>query len=185
MEGLQDQFAAIESLMTDVKAFPVANAAELEQFRIKFLGTKNVLKDVFAEIKNVPNERKKEFGQKVNELKQLAEQRFAELELVYKNAGNTTTGNIDISMPVNTAAPGSRHPITLMKDELMAIFTKIGYTAIDGPEIEDDWHNFTALGMPEDHPARDMQDTFYVQVNPAVLLRTHTSNVQIRVMEEL
>lgn len=185
MEGLQDQFSTIEALKADVQAFVVTNAAELEQFRIKFLGTKNVLKDIFAEIKNVPNERKKEFGQKVNELKQQAETRFTELEALYKNNTAVIADTIDMSMPANTTAPGARHPITLMKDELMSIFTRIGYTAIDGPEIEDDWHNFTALGMPEDHPARDMQDTFYVQTNPAILLRTHTSNVQIRVMEAL
>ncbi len=185
MEGLNDQFGKVETLLAEVQAFPIANATELEQFRIKFLGTKNILKDVFGEIKNVPNERKKEFGQRVNELKHAAEQKFAASEAAYKNNDKAADNFIDISMPANTTNPGARHPITLMKDELMAIFTRIGYTAIDGPEIEDDWHNFTALGMPEDHPARDMQDTFYVQTNPAILLRTHTSNVQIRVMEEL
>lgn len=185
MEGLQDQFNKVEMLMTEIQAFPVNNAVELEQFRIKFIGTKNVLKDIFAEMKNIPNERKKEFGQRINELKQSAEQRFANLETSYKTSQDSTVNAIDISMPVQTANPGARHPITLMKEELISIFTRIGYTAIDGPEIEDDWHNFTALGMPEDHPARDMQDTFYVQTNPAILLRTHTSNVQIRVMEDL
>lgn len=184
MEPMQNQFDNIQELKKEVEGYAVNNAAELEAFRIRFLGTKNVLKDVFSEIKNVPNELKKEFGQRVNELKQLAENRFAEFEGKYKKAGNNKSAEIDISLPVAIKNPGSRHPLTIIREELVNIFTRIGYSVVEGPEIEDDWHNFTALGMPEDHPARDMQDTFYVQTNPAILLRTHTSNVQIRVMEE-
>jgi len=184
MEPVQEQFSVVEGLMEEVKMYSVTNAAELEQFRIRFLGTKNILKDVFSAIKNVPNELKKEYGQKVNELKLVAENKFSELEQQFKKTDKTDTGKIDISLPVTIKNPGSRHPLTIIREELVDIFTRIGYSVVEGPEIEDDWHNFTALGMPEDHPARDMQDTFYVQTNPAILLRTHTSNVQIRVMEE-
>ncbi len=182
---LHEQFSIIDDLKKEIASFPVTDAAGLEQFRIRFLGSKNVLKDVFAAIKSVPNELKKEYGQRVNELKQIAETRFTELEAVYKTSNKKDGTSLDISLPVAIKNPGARHPVTIIKDELIQIFTRIGYTVVDGPEIEDDWHNFTALGMPEDHPARDMQDTFYIQTNPAVLLRTHTSNVQIRVMENL
>ncbi len=184
MEPVQEQFSVVEGLMEEVKMYSVTNAAELEQFRIRFLGTKNILKDVFSAIKNVPNELKKEYGQKVNELKLVAENKFSELEQQFKKTDKTDTGKTDISLPVTIKNPGARHPLTIIREELVDIFTRIGYSVVEGPEIEDDWHNFTALGMPEDHPARDMQDTFYVQTNPAILLRTHTSNVQIRVMEE-
>ncbi len=184
MEPMQNQFDNIQQLKNEVEGYAVNNASELEAFRIRYLGTKNVLKDVFSEIKNVPNELKKEFGQRVNELKQLAENKFAELESKYKKAEKGKSDQIDISLPVANKNSGARHPLTIIREELVNIFTRIGYSVVEGPEIEDDWHNFTALGMPEDHPARDMQDTFYVQTNPAILLRTHTSNVQIRVMEE-
>ena len=184
MEPIQEQFSVVEELKEEVINYSVTNAAELEQFRIRFLGTKNILKDVFSAIKNVPNELKKEYGQKVNELKLVAENKFSELEQQFKKTDKTDTGKTDISLPVTIKNPGARHPLTIIREELVDIFTRIGYSVVEGPEIEDDWHNFTALGMPEDHPARDMQDTFYVQTNPAILLRTHTSNVQIRVMEE-
>lgn len=184
MEPINDQFSNVEDLKNEILSYPVANAADLEQFRIRFLGSKNVLKDVFSAIRNVPNELKKEYGQKVNEVKQLAENKFSALELQYKKADNEGAVKIDISLPVANKNSGARHPLTIIREELVNIFTRIGYSVVEGPEIEDDWHNFTALGMPEDHPARDMQDTFYVQTNPAILLRTHTSNVQIRVMEE-
>lgn len=180
-----DIFQYIETLHGEVEQFPVTDAATLEQFRIRFLGSKNVLKDLFAEIKNVPNERKKEFGQKVNAVKQAAEERFESLQANYKQDRRNADADIDITRPAGIQPPGARHPVTLIKDELITIFNKLDYTVVDGPEIEDDWHNFTALGMPEDHPARDMQDTFYISTQPPVLLRTHTSNVQIRVMEEL
>lgn len=185
MDANQDQFGHIRTIQNDIDTFPVSDAASLEQFRIRFLGSKNILKDVFAGIKDVPNDRKKEFGQLVNALKQSAEQRFAELETQYKQRSGKDGALVDITRPAAIRPAGARHPVTLMKDELIGIFTRMGYTVVDGPEIEDDWHNFSALGMPEDHPARDMQDTFYISTDPSVLLRTHTSNVQIRVMEAL
>ncbi len=183
MDALHEHFSIVEELKNEVNNYPVNNAGELELFRIRFLGSKNILKNIFSAIKNVPNELKKEYGLKVNELKQLAEKKFSDFELVYKKQDQGIINKEDISLPVINKNPGARHPITIIRDELINIFTRIGYTTVEGSEIEDDWHNFTALGMPEDHPARDMQDTFYVQTNPAILLRTHTSNVQIRVME--
>ncbi|MFI5172502.1 MAG: phenylalanine--tRNA ligase subunit alpha [Chitinophagales bacterium] len=183
MDAPNEQLNIVEDLKNEVINYEVNNALELEQFRIRFLGTKNILKDVFSAIKNVPNELKKEYGQKVNELKQIAEQKFADNENKFRKTDKDRKSKFDFTLPVTTKNPGARHPISIIRDELVNIFTRIGYTAVDGPEIENDWHNFTALGMPEDHPARDMQDTFYVQVDPAMLLRTHTSNVQIRVME--
>lgn len=173
----------IEDYKKQIRDFDIQNAETLEAFRIKFLGTKNVLKDLFAAIKDVPNERKKEYGQQVNELKQLAESKFADHQALYAATKGSGEKKPDYTLPVALKNPGARHPITLIKDELINIFSKIGYQTVDGPEIEDDWHNFTALAMPEDHPARDMQDTFYIQQNPAIVLRTHTSNVQIRIME--
>lgn len=180
---MQDSNQNISEFKKQIQDFNIQNAEELEAFRIKFLGTKNVLKDLFAAIKDVPNDQKKEYGQKVNELKQLAEEKFAGYQSLNISSKNGAAKEIDYTLPVAVKNPGARHPITLIKDELISIFSKIGYQSVDGPEIEDDWHNFTALAMPEDHPARDMQDTFYIQQNPAIVLRTHTSNVQIRMME--
>lgn len=180
---MQNSNQHIEEFKKQIYNFSIQNAEELEAFRIKFLGTKNVLKDLFAAIKDVPADQKKEYGQKVNELKQLAETKFANHQSLNTTIKTGAAKEIDYTLPVSVKNPGARHPITLIKDELISIFSKIGYQSVDGPEIEDDWHNFTALAMPEDHPARDMQDTFYIQQNPAIVLRTHTSNVQIRVME--
>lgn len=185
MENSHNIFDTIAQLQQEVETYTISDADGLEQFRIRFLGSKNVLKDIFAGIKDVPNERKKEFGQVVNAVKQAAEAKFAAFEGQFKKGGKQGQDQIDVSRPAITNAPGARHPVTLIKDELISIFNRLDYTVVDGPEIEDDWHNFSALGMPEDHPARDMQDTFYVSTEPPVLLRTHTSNVQIRVMEAL
>ena len=161
----------------------MSNSEELEQFRIKYLGTKNILKGVFAAIKDVPNEQKKEFGQKVNDLKSVAQTKFDELKGEFTGSAKAEKDEVDLTLPVDVNRPGGRHPITIIRDEIVDIMSRIGYSVAEGPEIEDDWHNFTALAMPDNHPARDMQDTFYVQTNPDILLRTHTSNVQIRVME--
>lgn len=169
--------------MEEIDSSCVTTPELLEQFRIRFLGSKNVLKDLFSEIKNIPNERKKEFGQVVNELKQKAEEK-------YNTQKNTDTGgkysvdtSLDLTMPGNPIVMGSRHPVSIVKNQVIEIFGRIGFTVAEGPEIEDEWHNFTALNTPEDHPARDMTDTFYIQQNPAVVLRSQTSTVQVRVME--
>lgn len=176
-------FENIEKLKSEIADYTIQNAEQLEQFRIRFLGTKNILKDVFAAIKNIPADQKKLYGQQVNELKAIAEEKFEALSPKFQTEKHKTESTFDYTLPVKTRNPGARHPITIVRDELVQIFSRIGYLVMEGPEIEDDWHNFTALNTPEDHPARDMQDTFYIQQNPDIVLRTHTSNVQIRVMQ--
>ncbi|MEZ5014417.1 MAG: phenylalanine--tRNA ligase subunit alpha [Chitinophagales bacterium] len=183
MNTSAEAFEHIRSLEQEVDAYAISDAATLEQFRIRFLGSKNVLKNVFAAIKSVEPAEKKRYGQEVNALKQKAEEKFATFSAQFGADKKGKVSDIDITLPVGNADKGARHPVTIVREELIDIFTRWGYAVVDGPEIEDDWHNFTALGMPEDHPARDMQDTFYISTDPAVLLRTHTSNVQIRVME--
>jgi len=180
---MADVFEKIAQIKEEIKGHVVSNSEELEQFRIKYLGTKNILKGVFAAIKDVPNEQKKEFGQKVNDLKSVAQTKFDELKGEFTGSAKAEKDEVDLTLPVDVNRPGGRHPITIIRDEIVDIMSRIGYSVAEGPEIEDDWHNFTALAMPDNHPARDMQDTFYVQTNPDILLRTHTSNVQIRVME--
>ncbi|MCB0511317.1 MAG: phenylalanine--tRNA ligase subunit alpha, partial [Bacteroidetes bacterium] len=176
-------FEQTQQLLEDVKAYPIASAQELEQFRIKFLGTKNVLKDIFAQMKSVPNEQKKEFGQLVNQVKLAAEEKFETAKAQFSTTQKTAS-NIDLTLPGEHLPIGSRHPVNIVKSQIISIFNRIGFSIALDREMEDDWHNFTALNMPEDHTARDMQDTFYLQVNPAMLLRTHTSSVQTRLMEQ-
>jgi phenylalanyl-tRNA synthetase alpha chain len=155
-----------------------------ETFRIKYLGTKGIVKSVMAEMKNVANERKREFGLIVNEFKIFAENRFEELKRVGGDQLPETANEIDLTLPGDPLPIGSRHPISIVKNKIISIFQRLGFAVAEGPEIEDDWHNFTALNLHEDHPARDMQDTFYISQNPDWLLRTHTSNVQVREMEK-
>jgi len=171
----------IDALKEEIAQLKPANAAEVEAFRIRFLGSKGLIKDLFAQFKLVPNEEKKAFGAMVNELKQAAEGKLEQLKNAQEEQADQAAVNIDLSLPAMPLTLGSRHPINIVKKEMIAIFSRIGFTVAEGPEIEDDWHNFTALNTPEDHPARDMQDTFYLPDNH--LLRTQTSSVQIRVME--
>jgi phenylalanyl-tRNA synthetase alpha chain len=159
------------------------SADDAEKFRIRFLGTKNILKDIFGEIKNVPNERKKEFGQVVNAVKQAAEEKHALAKEKFEATNSSTNKDIDLTLPGDVVTIGARHPIQLVKNQIVDIFKRLGFAVQEDREIEDDWHNFTALNMPEDHPARDMQDTFFVNINPDIVLRTHTSSVQVRTME--
>lgn len=180
MEQIEQQIAAYEQ---EIQAFTPGNADALEQYRIKFLGTKGIVKALFGEMKNVPNERKKEFGQVLNGFKQLAEDRYAAFEHL-KDAAATGTADADLTLPAAPLRLGTRHPISIVRNKIIRIFERLGFSIAEGPEIEDDWHNFTALNLPENHPARDMQDTFYVSRNPDWMLRTHTSSVQVRVMEE-
>ena len=172
----------IEELLVEVEAFNSSNKDEIEQFRIRFSGKKGILNDFFEKFKEVPKEQKKDFGQKINSLKQAVEAKLEQL----KNATSTQiiTEKEDLTKPAFPIELGSRHPINLVKNKIIDIFKSIGFAVADGPEIEDDWHNFTALNLPEYHPARDMQDTFFIEQNPDILLRTHTSSVQIRYMEE-
>lgn len=173
----------IKERIAEAEAFTAQSKEEIEAFRIRFLGKKGLLNDYFAQFKSVPNEQKKEFGQIINQLKNTAEQKVADLkeELESKEEIKGVYG--DLSRPGEPVAIGSRHPISIVKNQIIDIFSRIGFNVSEGPEIEDDWHNFTALNLPEYHPARDMQDTFFIQTDPDILLRTHTSSVQVRYME--
>jgi phenylalanyl-tRNA synthetase alpha chain len=173
----------IKQHIEEAKAFNDKNKESLEQFRIKYLGSKGLLKELFSEFKNIPNDQKKDFGQVINTLKAVAEEkvRVIQEELESKQEVKGMFG--DLTRAAEPVIIGSRHPISIVKNQIIDIFANIGFNVSEGPEIEDDWHNFTALNLPEYHPARDMQDTFFIQTNPDVLLRTHTSSVQVRYME--
>jgi phenylalanyl-tRNA synthetase alpha chain len=181
---MEQLLAQIESFRKEIEGYKITNAKELEEFRIKFLGTRGITKTLFGEMKNVPGEKKKEFGQVLNEFKQFAETKFENARAATANGQETVEEKIDLSLPGDPVEIGARHPITLVRNRMVGIFQRLGFSVADGPEIEDDWHNFTALNLPENHPARDMQDTFYLNQNPDWLLRTHTSNVQIREMQK-
>lgn len=157
---------------------------ELEAYRMKYISKKSVVGELFAEMRNVPNEEKKAFGQLINELKQLAEERFQELiENVNTSKSQSKSFDIDLTLPPTTVSVGGIHPLTATRQRIIEIFERIGFNLSEGSEIEDDWHNFSALNFPENHPAREMQDTFFIEKNPDIALRTHTSSVQVRVME--
>lgn len=177
----QNIFDNANKKLDEINNYAVSNLEELEAFRIAFLGSKNTIKPLFGEIRNVENERKKEYGQLMNAIKQAAEAKFGVLKanLVEKQAANIEVP--DLSRPVNADLIGSRHPNSIIMNEILEIFTRLGFNISEGPEIEDDWHNFTALNFPPHHPARDMQDTFFITND--ISLRTHTSSVQVRVME--
>jgi len=174
----------IKAYIHEVERFTTDKTEDLEQFRIQYLGKKGILNAFFAEFKNVPNEQKKEFGKTINELKVSAQSKVEQLksEIASKIEDKGLYG--DLSRPGEPLEIGARHPISLVKNRITTIFSNIGFNVSEGPEIEDDWHNFTALNLPEYHPARDMQDTFFIQTDPKdILLRTHTSSVQVRYME--
>jgi phenylalanyl-tRNA synthetase alpha chain len=172
----------VKNLLQEVASFAPKSEKEVEDFRLKFLGKKGKMNELFASFKEVPNESKKEFGQAINTLKQNAQAKVDE----YKGSFETTdtAEEIDFTRPVSLDNLGSRHPISLVRNQIVDIFNRIGFTVSEGPEIEDDWHNFSALNLPKEHPARDMQDTFFIQTDPDVLLRTHTSSVQVRYMND-
>jgi phenylalanyl-tRNA synthetase alpha chain len=174
----------IENYKSEIETYTAADDKAVEEFRIKWLGTKGLVKHLMSDMKNVPNEKKKEFGQILNEFKQFTEAKYEELKTSLNSELRTPNSELDLTLPGDGIPVGTRHPISLMTNRIISIFQRLGFAVAEGPEIEDDWHNFTALNLPEHHPARDMQDTFYVQQNPDFLLRTHTSNVQIREMEK-
>ena len=174
----------IDSYKQEMETFAATDAQSVEAFRIQYLGTKGIVKSVMGEMKNVPPEQRKDAGQLLNEFKQFAEARYESLKAHSGNGQPATANTMDLSLPGDPIAVGSRHPINLVRQRIIDIFHRLGFAVADGPEIEDDWHNFTALNLPENHPARDMQDTFYINQNPDWLLRTHTSNVQVREMEK-
>lgn len=175
----------VETIKNDIKAFKATSQEELEQFRLKYISKKSVVNALFAEMRKVPPEEKKAFGVQLNELKQTAQDKFkALIDTLDASSESGTSPHIDLTLPSNEKELGSIHPLTYIRQEAIKIFERIGFSVADGPEIEDDWHNFTALNFPENHPAREMQDTFFIERNPDVLLRTHTSNVQIRLMKD-
>ena len=176
-------FEKVKSVLEDIKTARPQSLEELDQFRIKYLGSKNTIKPLFGEIRNIDNDKKREFGQLVNELKQTAEEKFSslkeQLETAREEAG---AQQIDLSAPGEPLELGSRHPISVTMNRIIRIFERIGFVIAEEREIEDDWHNFTAMNTPEDHPARDMQDTYYLKDSTSMLLRTLTSSVHARVM---
>lgn len=172
----------INQLKAEIEAVTAANIDEVEALRIKYLSKKGAITSLMQDFRTVPAEQKRELGQKLNELKTIATERLAALREALENS-DTVDSDLDLT---RTAAPlplGSRHPLSLVKDEIIAIFSRLGFTIAEGPEIEDDWHVFSSLNFAEDHPARDMQDTFFIEHHPDIVLRSHTSSVQSRVME--
>ncbi|MBQ9434693.1 MAG: phenylalanine--tRNA ligase subunit alpha [Bacteroidales bacterium] len=174
----------IEDLRNEIQQFKISNAEELEQFRVNFLSKKSEIQAMLANIKNVVAEQRRTFGQQVNELKQMAQQMFEENKQKLENSVVYTQSETDLTRPAAAVETGSLHPISLVMNEVCSIFENIGFTVVDGPEVEDDWHVFSALNFPEEHPARDMQDTFFIDVRPDIVLRTHTSSLQVRAMEK-
>ena len=170
----------IKSLLEEVNSFTTTDKNELEQFRIRFLGKKGILNELFAEFKKIPPEQKRETGKILNTLKQAVQDKLNTLKAAITESENKSFDK-DLFLPVYTEL-GSRHPISIVSNEIIDIFKRIGFNISEGPEIEDDWHVFSALNFPPEHPARDMQDTFFVTDD--ILLRTHTSSVQVRVMEK-
>jgi len=176
IEKIKDHIKEVELFSADTKE-------AIEAFRIKYLGKKGLLNEFFAAFKEVPNEQKKEFGQTINTLKQAATEKVNTLKESLESKTVETGVYGDLTRPGEPIELGARHPISIVKNQIIDIFSRIGFNVSEGPEIEDDWHNFTALNLPEYHPARDMQDTFFIQTDPDILLRTHTSSVQVRYME--
>ncbi|WP_295769778.1 phenylalanine--tRNA ligase subunit alpha [uncultured Mucilaginibacter sp.] len=180
MQELIDKYTA------EVDAFSPANAEELEAFRIKFLGTKGLIKDLFEQFKSTTPEEKRTLGKVLNQFKQLTEAKHQELKEQFDSQLTTSTNQQDLTLPGEGFAVGSRHPLSLVRNEIIDIFKRLGFVVAEGPEIENDWHNFSALNFPEEHPARDMQDTFFITKDggqDSIALRTHTSSVQVRMME--
>ena len=168
-------------LVLKVNKFTPKSEEELNNFKIKYLGKKGLLNDLFTSFKEVPNEQKKEFGSSINNLKKLVQEKIESYKGSFSDEKINDETDLTRSSVLNNL--GSRHPISLIRNQIVEVFSRVGFTVSEGPEIEDDWHNFSALNLPKEHPARDMQDTFFIQTNPDVLLRTHTSSVQVRYME--
>lgn len=174
----------IEKLLQDVENFTVQSKEQVEEYRIKWLSKKGEITTLFDDFKTVAPEMKREMGQKLNELKTKAQDKINELKEKFESSSSSSDSTIDYTVPGEQfVALGSRHPLSIVKKQIIDIFARIGFTVSDGREVEDDWHNFTALNTPENHPARDMQDTFYVGTNPDMVLRTQTSSVQVHIME--
>ena len=174
----------IKKHISEVENFHADSSEGAELFRIKYFGKKGVLNDLFLAFKKVPNEEKKEFGKALNNLKSKIQEKVKAFQEIKEDKEKKADQYIDLTMSAEPMRLGSRHPLSIVKNDIIEIFSRLGFTISEGPEIEDDWHNFSALNLPEEHPARDMQDTFFIQRNPDTLLRTHTSSVQVRFMEK-
>jgi len=179
-----DMHEKIEKYKKEIDGFTTEIVDELDQFRIRFLSKKGLIPSLFADFKSVPPDQRREMGRVLNELKVAAQKKLNELRESIESNKVSEEKAIDLTLPTDFSALGTRHPISIVGNEIIEIFSRIGFTVSEGPEIEDDWHNFSALNFPEEHPARDMQDTFFIEKDPDVSLRTHTSSVQIRMMEE-
>lgn len=181
---MEELLKQIEAYKIEIEATGATGIEQTEDFRIKYLGTKGLVKSLMSEMKNIPNDQKKQAGQLLNEFKQSVEAKYATLKDSLEGNGNEVAGSsVDLSLPGAHVHVGTRHPLSIVRNRIVSIFKKLGFAIAEGPEIEDDWHNFGAMNLPADHPARDMQDTFYISQDPAWLLRTHSSSVQARVME--
>jgi phenylalanyl-tRNA synthetase alpha chain len=179
----------IQQLLKEVETFTVSTKEELENYRLRFISKKGVISELFEELKKISKEEKQKVGKVLNELKQAAEAKFAEWQEKVASTSSTTLSDIDFTLPPIADKTGNQHPLTLTRNRIIEIFERLGFSVADGPEIEDDWHNFSALNFPENHPAREMQDTFFIEkkgqkgAEQDILLRTHTSNVQVRMMQ--
>jgi phenylalanyl-tRNA synthetase alpha chain len=172
---------SIEKYFHEIDSFVITSPIELEAFRIHFLGKKGLLSELFLDFKSLSAEEKKSLGVLLNNLKNKAAEKYETMKLSLERT--EVILKQDLTLPADSLPLGSRHPVSLIRKEIISIFSKIGFTVAEGPEIEDDWHVFSGLNFPAEHPARDMQDTFFIEKNPDILLRTHTSSVQVRVME--
>lgn len=174
--------AKIEKLLQDINNISASNLEELEALRIKYLSKKGAINELMADFRNVAADQKKEVGMKLNELKSIAQDKISTLKESFETQDNGTS-EIDLSRTPYPIPLGTRHPLSIVKNEIIDIFHRLGFSIADGPEVEDDLHVFSSMNFAEDHPARDMQDTFFIEAHPDIILRTHTSSVQSRVME--
>jgi phenylalanyl-tRNA synthetase alpha chain len=172
----------INNIIAEIKSFLANSETDIEEFRIKYLSKKGKISLLFNDFRSVPADQKRIIGEKLNEVKKLAQEKLAEISMKFETK-SSRVAEIDFTLPGEPLPIGSRHPVSIVRNEIIDIFSRIGFTVAEGPEIEDDWHNFTALNFPEAHPARDMQDTFFIRKDPDILLRTQTSSAQVRVME--
>ncbi len=172
----------INNIIAEIKSFLANSETDIEEFRIKYFSKKGKISLLFNDFRSVPADQKRIIGEKLNEVKKLAQEKLAEISMKFETK-SSRVAEIDFTLPGEPLPIGSRHPVSIVRNEIIDIFSRIGFTVAEGPEIEDDWHNFTALNFPEAHPARDMQDTFFIRKDPDILLRTQTSSAQVRVME--
>ncbi len=173
----------IDRLLEEVQLLTASTREEVGQLRLKYLSKKGLVSLLFEEFRTIPKEQKKVFGQQVNELKSKVNRKLDELDASFEDKDEAESPDLDLTRPVDQIQIGSRHPLSIVRNQILEIFSRIGYTVAEGPEIESDWYNFSALNFPAEHPAKDMQDTYFIEKDPDMVLRTHTSSVQVRVME--